>query len=192
MTFITLSQAVTESRRVWSSTRAAESQLRKSAAASMDTSFDIFMSHSYEDAEVISGVKIMIERSGLMVYVDWVEDAQADRSNVTPETAEMLRQRMAHSRFLLYVSSKASPNSKWMPWELGYFDGLRNDHVGILPIVQSSGDGFKGQEYLGLYPPYELLNFTDHGVRLGRRTGASQRTGISHGELLETDARRLF
>jgi hypothetical protein len=183
MAFITATQAVTESRRAWSSNTAARSQLRKSAAVSMNTSFDIFMSHSYEDAEVIAGIKIIIERLGLKVYVDWIEDAQADRSNVTPGTADMLRQRMTHCQFLLYASSKTSPKSKWMPWELGYFDGLRSGHVGILPIVQSDNDGFKSQEYLGLYPSYELLSFTEHGVRLGRRTGERQ------GELLETDVR---
>ena len=151
----------------------------------MDTNFDFFMSHSYEDAQVIAGVKIIVENeTGLSVYVDWVEDAQMDRSKVTPETAGILRERMRHCRFMLYATSKASPNSKWMPWELSYFDGLRPNKIGILPIVQSSDDSFKGQEYLGLYPAYEQLDFTKHGLRLGRRTGVGQ------GELLETDARQ--
>jgi hypothetical protein len=175
MPFITVDQAIRASQNAGLSRRFAESELRKSAAVSMDTEFDFFMSHSYEDAQVIAGVKIIVEnQTGQSVYVDWIEDTQLDRSKVTPETAETLRQRMRHCRFMLYATSKASPNSKWMPWELGYFDGLRPNKIGILPIVQSSNDGFMGQEYLGLYPAYELINFTGIGKRLGRHTGPSQ------------------
>jgi len=153
----------------------------------MDIPFDIFMSHSYEDAEIIAGAKLIIEQnSGLTVYVDWIEDAQADRSRVTPGTADMLRQRMNHCRFLLYATSRSSPNSKWMPWELGYFDGLKGGSVGILPIVQSTDDSFKGQEYLGLYPPYQMIDFKVHGRALGRFTGANQ------GELLKMDVRGSY
>jgi hypothetical protein len=180
--FVTVAEARAASRAVWASRSAAESQLTKSAAMPMDTSFDIFMSHSYEDAEVIAGVKVLIEREGLSVYVDWIEDAQVDRSQVTARTANMLRERMNHCRFLIYASSKTSPNSKWMPWELGYFDGLRRGNVGILPIVQSTGKNFNGQEYLGLYPSYQMINF-DIGERLGRFTGPNK------GQLLKADAR---
>jgi len=149
----------------------------------MATNFDIFMSHSYQDAEVIAGVKVIIERSGLSAYVDWIEDAQMDRTRVTAYTANMLRQRMSHCRFLLYATSKASPNSKWMPWELGYFDGLKAGNVGILPMVQTAGDTFNGQEYLGLYPSYKILNFRDFGEQLGRSTG------VNEGEMLRADIR---
>ena len=38
-----------------------------------------------------------------------------------------------------------------MPWELGYFDALKQK-VAILPLVNKSDDEYKGQEYLGLYP----------------------------------------
>lgn len=185
MAFVTIAQALEASRSAWQNRSVAENQIKKSASLPMDTDFDIFMSHSYEDAEVIAGVKVIIEHTGLTVYVDWIADAQADRSQVTNETADMLRQRMKHSRFLLYATSKASPSSKWMPWEIGYFDGLRGGNVGILPIVQSTNDAFNGQEYLGLYSSYELLNFTDAGWQLGRRTGTRQ------GEMLKSDARRL-
>lgn len=41
--------------------------------------------------------------------------------------------------------------SKWMPWELGYFDGSKGK-VAILPMVDSIAHSFDGTEYLGLYP----------------------------------------
>jgi hypothetical protein len=149
----------------------AESELRKSAATPRTATFDIFLSHSSEDADVIAGLKVMLEREGLSVYVDWLEDPQLDRSHVTAETAGMLRNRMNHCGSLVYASSTASSNSKWMPWELGYFDGRRPGRVGILPVVTTPGAGFRGQEYLGLYPVIEQIDFEGLGRRFGRFTG---------------------
>lgn len=150
----------------------------------MDTEFGIFMSHSYEDAKVITGIKRIVEkRTGLSVYVDWIEDAQMDRSDVTPQTASVLRQRMRHCQFMLYATSRTSSNSRWMPWELGYFDGLRENRVGILPIAQTSSDSFSGQEYLGLYPFYEVINFIGIGKSIGRFT-----SGTRQGVRLVTEA----
>ena len=184
MPYVTVAQAVSASRASYSTRSVAESQITKSAAAPMSANFDIFLSHAHEDSEVIAGLKVLIEKEGLSVYVDWIEDAQADRSQVTAKTAEMLRQRMSHCQFLLFASSKASSNSKWMPWELGYFDGLRREHVGILPIVQSDGGGFNGQEYLGLYPAWQFIEFTS-GRHLGRLTKPKE------GETLKQAARRV-
>jgi hypothetical protein len=56
--------------------------------------YDIFLSHSFKDAEIILGVKKVIEDLGLTVYVDWIEDADLDRSKVTVKTAAVLRERM--------------------------------------------------------------------------------------------------
>ncbi len=174
MAYVTRAQALAAAAPAWTTKASAESEMRKSAGAAISTNYDIFLSHSYEDAQLIIGVKTLIERERLSVYVDWIEDPQADRSKVTAETAELLRQRMAHCRFLLYASSKSSGGSKWMPWELGYFDGLRPNHVGIIPIVDTAGGGFYGQEYLGLYPAYQLIDFENIGERLGRFTGRNE------------------
>jgi hypothetical protein len=184
VSYVTMAQAVGASRASFSTRSIAESQMVKSAGAPITTNYDIFLSHSYEDAEVIAGVKILIEQEDLTVYVDWIEDAQADRSQVTASTAHMLRQHMSHCQFLLFASSKASPSSKWMPWELGYFDGLRRDRVGILPIVQSAGGSFEGQEYLSLYPAWRLISFKNIGQHLGRFTSGNE------GETLKQVARR--
>ena len=173
MAFLTTSEAINASRAQWGTRSVAESQIQKASKAAMSTEFDVFLSHAYEDAEVVAGVKVLLEREGLTVYVDWIEDAQADRSKVTPQTAEMLRQRMRHCGFLLFASTKAAPNSKWMPWELGYFDGRRPGKVGILPLVQSANAPFVGQEYLGLYPSYQIHDWKGHGRRLGILTSPS-------------------
>jgi len=137
------------------------SVLRESvlAAASTDE-FDVFLCHSIRDAELVQGAKKILEDLGLKVYVDWIVDPQMDRSSVTAETARTLRDRMQKSRSLLYLFSNNSKRSRWMPWELGYFDG-RNGTVGVLPIAPDQGSlDFSQEEYLGLYPKVELSNST--------------------------------
>src|SRR5471032_1856330 len=56
--------------------------------------FDIFLSHASKDADLILGVKAILENLGYKVYVDWIEDSQLDRTRVTPDTADLLRVRM--------------------------------------------------------------------------------------------------
>ncbi|WEK29606.1 MAG: toll/interleukin-1 receptor domain-containing protein [Candidatus Pseudomonas phytovorans] len=116
------------------------------------TSFDIFLSHSSSDAELIIGIKALLEENGKRVYVDWVDDPELDRSRVTKDTAARLRHRMVQSESLFYVATDNATKSKWMPWELGFFDGLKRNRVRILPVLASSNQSFDGQEYLGLYP----------------------------------------
>lgn len=135
-------------------TKSAEAVLKESVTASAQrTSFDIFLSHSYLDNKVILGIKLALEDMGHSVYVDWIEDRQLSRENVTRETAAVLRERMKQSRSLFYATSANTSNSKWMPWELGYMDGLKSKSA-ILPVLLSptTTSDYRGQEYLGIYP----------------------------------------
>ena len=115
------------------------------------TQFDIFLSHSFTDQDLILGIMMSLEDMGYRVYVDWVQDGQLSRDRVTTETAQVLRRRMAMSRSLFFATTANSSSSKWMPWELGYMDG-HNGKAAILPIAQSSTEAYAGQEYLGVYP----------------------------------------
>ncbi len=118
-----------------------------------DEIFDIFLSHRYTDAEEILKLKNAIEEMGFLTYVDWIVDRSLDRSKVNKRTAKLLRTRMGQCKSLFFVDSENSPDSKWMPWELGYFDGLKQK-VAVLPILEQnkSTESYDGQEYLGLYP----------------------------------------
>ncbi|MFL0270086.1 TIR domain-containing protein [Candidatus Clostridium radicumherbarum] len=115
-------------------------------------SFDIFLSHSYLDAKYIEIIMEDLMDLGYSVYVDWVVDKQLNRKEVTKETAETLRQRMKQCRSLFYAITENYSNSKWMPWELGYFDALKQ-RVAILPVKNApdTSEKYKGTEYLGLY-----------------------------------------
>lgn len=132
-----------------------------SKSANATESFDIFLSHSSKDAELVLGVKTLLENHGLKVYVDWHDDPQASRDNVTEETADLLRLRMKQSKSLIFMATGNSSGSKWMPWELGYFDGFSNGSVAVLPLVDYSNSSFRGQEYLGLYPIVDKGNYSD-------------------------------
>jgi hypothetical protein len=136
----------------------------------------VFLSHSIRDAELIVGVKTLLEAQALTVYVDWIVDAELDRTLVTSSTAELLRMRMRQSKTLLFTTSDSSSQSKWMPWELGYFDGLRQGRVAILPLVLLEGQSFHGQEYLGLYPLVEKLPLKAGGERVFVTSGLGSRT----------------
>jgi hypothetical protein len=120
-------------------------------ASQGDETYDIFLSHSKADEEVVLGAKDLLEDDGFSVYVDWLEDPHLDRTKVTGVTAEMLRSRMAQCKMLVYAHSTNSGTSTWMPWELGFFDG-RSGKIAILPITADDQLEFKGNEYLGLYP----------------------------------------
>ena len=112
--------------------------------------YDIFLSHSSNDAEIVAGLKLELEDLGLSVYIDWIEDPLLSRANVTKETALVLQERMKKCKSLVYAFSENASNSKWMPWELGYFDALKGT-VAVLPISRTSKTSFQGSEYLGIY-----------------------------------------
>jgi hypothetical protein len=119
--------------------------------------FDIFLSHSYLDQDIILGLKRYLEEKGLSVYIDWIDDNQLERDSVNEDTAETLRKRMQQCEALLFATSSNSSTSKWMPWECGYFDGI-NGKIAILPISKVDESSFKGQEYLGLYPYIDVFS----------------------------------
>jgi hypothetical protein len=146
--------------------------------------YDIFLCHSFSDAAIVLGAKRLLEEAGRSVYVDWVDDAQIDRSRVSAATAEVLRQRMQACRSLVYATSPSSPQSKWMPWELGYFDGSRGGlNVAIMPLVRGARDVFQGQEYLGLYPTIEKLFHGDQPTPYVTRSRGGTRQWLPLAEL---------
>lgn len=91
------------------------------------------------DKEVVKGLYNTLTEQGFSVYVDWIVDPDLNRSFVTKESAEKIRKRMDQSRSLLYAISTNAEMSKWMPWELGYVDGIPGHKCAILPVTKTSG-----------------------------------------------------
>lgn len=113
---------------------------------------DVFLSHRFADREAVQALHDHIENDlGYSVYVDWIEHPDLDRSAVSRETAEHFRRVMRASGCLLFYAGPNAPESKWMPWELGFFDGRQ----GARRIAVFADDlaTYKAaqQEYLNLY-----------------------------------------
>lgn len=116
--------------------------------ASVQASWDVFLSFRSTDLELVKGIRRVLKEAGVSSYVDMLDDPRLDRANVTPATAEVLRGRILACKSLFYVATEASSQSKWMPWELGFADA-----AGRFPcILFVSRAPIRGQEYLGLYP----------------------------------------
>lgn len=114
--------------------------------------YDLFLSHSYKDKELVIPLVELIQKCGYTVYVDWINDNKLDRNCVDKTTADLLRERMRQCKSLAYLTTSNTTDSKWRPWELGYYDGFsKNQRCCIIPVVEYNASTFKGQEYLGLY-----------------------------------------
>ena len=75
-------------------TFSAETVLNEGRISDSTKTYDIFLSHSSKDDELIAGLKLILEDLGYSVYVDW-NDNQLNPDNVTLETAKVLRERMS-------------------------------------------------------------------------------------------------
>jgi hypothetical protein len=172
MAHITIKQARDAAQRVRVATRKSDTILLREARETTSDRFDIFLSHSSIDKELVLGAKQLIEERGLSVYVDWIEDAELSRAAVDRERADHLRNRMQQCEALFYAHTPNAALSRWCPWELGYFDALKRpqESVFVLPIV-SDGDPYKGQEYLSLYEPVDISSYGPP-VRTRRRPDA--------------------
>jgi len=122
--------------------------------------FDIFLSHSFSDKNLVLGLKTKLESYNYSVYVDWIDDYSMDRTNVTAFNVYWIKQRMRASKCLLYATSSNSSNSKWMPWETGYMDAFTGK-VAIAPVVTTHRNIYNGIEYLGSYPYLEEETIRD-------------------------------
>lgn len=122
--------------------------------------FDVFLSHSSLDREVIIQFYKKLNLLKLHVYIDWVNDKHPLQRNLTNEnTAKSILQRLRKSKVLICYISEASIKSQWTPWEVGYFDGLGK------PVFIYNPDNIDLPPFLKIYPSSELTNdllFVEH------------------------------
>lgn len=151
--------------------------------------YDIFISYSWNDREFAYKIVYLLEQCGYKTYVDY-KDIKLDRTNVNEDTARELTLKMKKCKALLYLHSPSASVSKWCPWEVGYFSGIKNFRCANLPLVENAADNFKNQEYLEIYPyiEYEIIqnkNIYDFWVCEDDKTYTSLRNWISGGKLTE-------
>jgi hypothetical protein len=117
--------------------------------------YDVFLSQTIRDAEIVLGVYDVLTSAGYKVFCDWIEAPEADRSHVTPANAAFVRSTMGVSDTLLFLDTEGAAQSLWMCWELGWFDAAKGT-VGVLPVLGEGERYYRGREFLGLYPYVEL------------------------------------
>lgn len=116
--------------------------------------YDLFLSHSYKDKDKLIGLKDILNRLGLNVYMDWVNDKdELPRTLTSADTAAVITERIKSSKAILYVHTTTSLDSKWTPWELGYAYALDK------PILVYRPEPITEEpEYLQLYPSVVIEN----------------------------------
>ena len=127
----------------------------------------VFLSHSSDDTEAVLGAVHALEKLGYSVYVDWMY--RMNKSGAVPfvvnsNTVDSLQSFMENSIHLFYLHTDSAKESKWCPWELGYFHAMSKPKEGVyvLPLVSplvSHHSPFKGQEYLDIYPRVEIPGY---------------------------------
>lgn len=89
--------------------------------------YDLFLSHSSLDTEVLLELKTTLNTADINVFIDWVSDRSSLKRELTNvNTANVIVERLKNSSALMYIHTIASLNSKWAPWEIGYFHALKN------------------------------------------------------------------
>lgn len=87
--------------------------------------FDVFLSHSYRRQSELLQVKNLLNQQGLVVYVDWINDAEMlQREKQNEDTFNVLYERLRQSSALLFVQTELSIGSKYCMDELIYFKQL--------------------------------------------------------------------
>lgn len=147
MNFLTMPKA-----REFSSKRSLyESDILRSAETSYGK--NCFLSHSSKDKEYLAGIIAFLESFGAKVYID--KDDQLLPKTTSRETAEGLKTRIKENRRLIILASTNSKTSRWIPWEIGLADGIKNiDSIAILPLTATDDESafsWPEQEYLSLY-----------------------------------------
>lgn len=118
----------------------------------------IFLSHSHLDREVIEQAKIIFEKLGVSVYVDWADNTMPEKTNGI--TATKIKRKIIENKKFIFLGTNNAVISKWCNWEIGIGDAhkLNNDNFAIIGIADNNGH-WKGNEYLQIYPRIEYRKY---------------------------------
>ena len=155
MTFLT-EESMRQRAREWvqRAGQSADELLKRQSTQSL-TRYNVFLSQTARDAEIVLGVYSFLVEKGLTVFCDWITARNETGAQVTPANAETIRSAMSVSDTLLFIDTEQAEQSRWMCWELGWFDGGKG-LVGVLPVLPEAKRSYRGREFLGLYPYIEL------------------------------------
>jgi hypothetical protein len=99
----------------------------RSKSGKTDSRYDIFISYSRKDIEIMSRIKTHFEREGFNV---WVDQSELELGTVAWETK--IQDALEHTNCVVVLMSPDSKQSKWVMNELSYAE--RHD-VRIFPVL---------------------------------------------------------
>ncbi|TGL75992.1 TIR domain-containing protein [Leptospira yasudae] len=121
--------------------------------AKFEADVTIFLSHSHLDKLLIEGFIYYLAQFGLDIYVDW-QDSEMPRIT-NKDTASLIKQKIQDLDMFWIFATENAMNSKWVPWEIGVGDVVKEGKVFIIPVANDFGK-FYGNEYLQLYEAIEI------------------------------------
>ena len=137
--------------------------------------YDVFLSQTIRDAEIVLGFFDYLTSLGLEVFCDWITAGELHREDVTVANAAYLRDVMSRSSSMLFLDTEGADQSQWMCWELGWFDA-NNGHVAVVPVLLESDQSYRGREFLGLYP---YVKIDEDGDLVVVRPSVTNRHGMT-------------
>ena len=113
----------------------------------------VFISHKHDDLADLQGLlDFLTKEYNVVPFIDSMDKGMP--KNTCAETANRIKQAISGcGKFLLLATNKALA-SKWCNWEVGIADKLKlpTNNMAILPMVDTPGSFYSGNEYLEIYP----------------------------------------
>lgn len=154
---------------------------------------DVFISHKQQDQLRCDTLRQMIEAWGFSCYADFADPANAKATDAE-DLAIGIREKLRVSRCLIYAYSSQSQQSKWMPWEIGFYDGRWGKHkIALFDLDQlgqsldpaaaaaaqaNTVDVFTVQEFLCMYKNISVGELKDFLVDLTSQRTLVDRTDV--------------
>jgi len=125
----------------------------------------VFLSHSHQDNDIVGSVVEFLLTVGIYAYVDWLDPTMPQTTS--GETASKIKERIIQCERFVVLLTENSKESKWVPWELGFADAMKNnENISIFPVRRRSytnDSEFNGLEYMQLYQRIALGNLIETG-----------------------------
>lgn len=120
-----------------------------------------FLCHSHLDRNLAEGLQVLLQNSGIKLYIDWQDSEMPARPNRV--TASRIKEKIVQTEFFFYLATENSSSSRWCPWEIGYADGTKNINK-ILVVPVKDGGKIYGAEYLDLYRRIDISSVGNVGI----------------------------
>lgn len=122
-----------------------------------------------------AGILAEFDLLNISVYIDWLADEHDITERVTGKNAKLIRNRMKQCRTLIFLQTRNATVSRWVPWELGFCDGL---HGKVAKIKTKEAED-KKSPYLSIYPTVRSSRNNDFHIFQGNEKKYSIRDWIN-------------